>query len=223
VAACLHYLLERDEVATPEDYVERLLQQFEQAVSGRDGNTYRVYLYGRSRPADTWKGWLVFERITDGARFATDVETTQPNAEAVLYWATGLTDAYFDGALERAQKPPRPEPVAVVVPEPVVSESGDSVSRQRRLAAIEQAVLACFTRHTTRRLLTRIVFDELPNAHADIVRALEDLEKQGGLLVRRTEEGNDWLFLTQPGAEVAGVQGVSGLATVVDREPPRPR
>jgi hypothetical protein len=38
-----------------------------------------------------------------------------------------------------------------------------------------------------------------------VVRALEDLEKQGGLLIRRTEEGNDFVFLTQVGAEVAGV------------------
>lgn len=47
-------------------------------------------------------GLAEFERTTDGRRFSTDVETTQPNAEALLYWSTGLTAAYFEGALERA-------------------------------------------------------------------------------------------------------------------------
>ena len=85
--------------------MERLLQEFERRITDDQGTIYRVFLFGRSRPADTWVGWLVFERISDGQRFSTDVETTQPNAEAVVYWATGLTDIYFDGALVRAMTP----------------------------------------------------------------------------------------------------------------------
>jgi hypothetical protein len=83
--------------------MERLLQ-FERPIADATGASYNVSVYGRSRPSDTWQGWLVFERTTDGKRFSTDVETTQPNAEAIVYWATGLTDTYFDGALQRAQK-----------------------------------------------------------------------------------------------------------------------
>ncbi|SRR6184192_2985683 len=111
--------------------MEQLLQQFEKPIADKSGVSYTVFLYGRNRPGDTWQGWLVFERSNDGKRFATDVETTQPNADAI---------------------------------------------------------------------------HELPYAHADTIRALEDLEKQGGLLVRRTEEGSDWLFLTEAGAVAAGVE-----------------
>lgn len=82
--------------------MERLLHQFEETFSGRAPETYRVYVYGRSREHDTWQGWLVFERLSDGRRLPTPVETTQSTAEAITYWATGLTSAYFDGALERA-------------------------------------------------------------------------------------------------------------------------
>ena len=32
----------------------------------------------------------------------TDRETTQPNLRALEYWATGLTPAYLEGALDRA-------------------------------------------------------------------------------------------------------------------------
>jgi hypothetical protein len=37
------------------------------------------------------------------------------------------------------------------------------------------------------------------------VRAFEDLEKKWRLLVRYTSEGNDWLKLTDAGAEYTGV------------------
>jgi hypothetical protein len=191
--------------------VERLLQQFEQPVTDRSGIDYRVYVYGRSRPADTWQGWLVFERVSDGARFATDVETTQTNSDAILYWATGLTDAYFGGALDRAMKAATPAPVRPVVPipPPLVGEQVDATIRLQRLGAIERDVLGAFTKRGAVRVLTQSVLDELPYAHADVVRAFEDLEKRGGLLIRRTEEGNDWLLLTELGASVAEVRGPS--------------
>lgn len=199
--------------------MERLLQEFERPITDTAGMLYRVFLYGRSRPGDTWQGWLVFERTTDGRRFATDVETTQSNAEAILYWATGLTDAYFDGALARAQNPRPHDASAIAVPPPVVSS--DTETHRRRLAALERDVLDCFARYRTRRLLTQSLLAELPHAHADVVRALEDLEKQGGLLTRQTEEGNDWVFLTPVGAEAAGVADTPAVTETVHREPPR--
>ena len=194
--------------------MERLLQEFDKPVTDAGGVLYRVFLYGRSRPADTWQGWLVFERISDGRRFATDVETTQPNAQAVLYWATGLTDAYFDGALVRAQNPRPHDATPMAVPPPIVSS--DSDTHRRRLAALERDVLDCFARHRVRRLLTQSLFADLPHAHADVVRALEDLEKQGGLLIRETDNGNDWLLLTPAGAEEAGLTGAQAAPPLID-------
>jgi hypothetical protein len=85
--------------------MDQLLQQFEALVDDGAGNRYAVYLYGRSRPGDTCQGWLVFERTSDGRRFSTPAETTQPNMEAVAYWGTGLSATYFDGALQRALNP----------------------------------------------------------------------------------------------------------------------
>jgi hypothetical protein len=81
--------------------MDRLLQQFE-ALLARGGETYTVSVYGRSRPADTWIGWLVFERQRDGRRFSTPAETTQPDEPAIIYWASGLEKTYLDGALDRA-------------------------------------------------------------------------------------------------------------------------
>lgn len=187
--------------------MERLLQQYEHRVVDGSGETYDVFLYGRSRPQDTWQGWLVFERASDRARFATDVETTQPNVEAILYWGSGLSAAYFDGALARAQKPAQaPAPVTVVPP--------------ATLAQIEREVLAFFTRHRILSARTQAVLDGLPYVHADVVRALEDLEKQSRYLVRRTEEGNDWLFLTETGVQAAGLDDVRRTTETTIADPP---
>ena len=188
--------------------MERLLQEFERRITDDSGTIYRIFLYGRSRPADTWIGWLVFERLSDGQRFATDAETTQPNAQALVYWATGLTDTYFDGALARAMRP-RSVASPLPAPAPIVGNFDDSRTRRQRLANLERAVLACFTRHRTTRLSTLMIFGELPNAHADVVRAFEDLEKQGGLLLRRTKDGGDWVYLTRAGAIAAGVTDIA--------------
>ena len=177
--------------------MDRLLQQFEAPVRDKNGDTYVVSLFGRSREGDAWQGWLTFDRQRDGRRFTTPVETTQSNAEAVLYWATGLTDAYFEGALARAMSPsPMPQTTAATDGPPLVARAVDHATRAERLTHIERDVLDVFATRRENRVLTQTLFDTLPHAHADIVRALEDLEKQQRLVERRTEEGNDWVFLT---------------------------
>jgi hypothetical protein len=175
-------------------FMDQLLQQFETPVYDRDGESYVVYLWGRSRPGDTWQGWLVFERAGDRRRFSTPVETTQPNGEAVVYWGSGLTATYFDGALQRALNPGGTVEAARPIA-PLVARGVDSAARRERLSDIERDMLAWFDRHRSTRALSQTLFDELPYAHADIVRAIEDLEKNGHYLTRRTEEGNDWIFL----------------------------
>ena len=77
---------------------------------------------------------------------------------------------------------------------------------KRRLARVEEYVLGFFQRKGRARALAREIFDGSPGyANADIVRALEDLEKRQRLLVRHTEEGDDWVSLTDEGARAAGL------------------
>lgn len=194
--------------------MDRLLQQFDTPVADAEGAQYNVLLYARDRVADTWQAWLVFERMPAAARFETDVETTQPNAEAVLYWATGLTDAYLEGALTRALQPRRS------APPPVVKQPAGFDMRRPRLADVERAILACFARRQAIWMLTQAVFDDMPVPHATVVRALEDLEKHGGLVVRRTVDGSDWIFLTEEGVAAAGVTKITRSDANVRRDPP---
>jgi hypothetical protein len=79
---------------------------------------------------------------------------------------------------------------------------------KRRLGQIEDYVLGLFKRSERRKLLTREVFDGGSDyANADLVRAFEALEKQQRMLVRYTEEGNDWLQLTPAGVALVGLPG----------------
>ena len=72
---------------------------------------------------------------------------------------------------------------------------------RRRLEQIEQYVLDFFQTADQPRILAQELFDSTGEyANADIVRALEDLEKTQRLLVRHTTEGNDYISLTPQGA-----------------------
>ncbi len=67
----------------------------------RSGTAYRIEVIGVERSDHTWEGRL---RFSDDAEksVTTGEETSQPNREALEYWATGLEIVYLEGALQRA-------------------------------------------------------------------------------------------------------------------------
>ncbi|MGH2376953.1 MAG: hypothetical protein ACRDGT_00580 [Candidatus Limnocylindria bacterium] len=80
-----------------------LIHEFEEPVRDPDGHLYRARAFGRRRRDGTWIGWLEFRPSgSGGVARATDRETTQPNEEALRYWATGIEVRYLEGAIERA-------------------------------------------------------------------------------------------------------------------------
>jgi hypothetical protein len=75
------------------------------SLEAGDGQVYGlVRVHAEPSPVgSTWEGWIEF--VTElGQRVVTDRETTQPNREAVAYWATGLEPIYLEGALQRAAR-----------------------------------------------------------------------------------------------------------------------
>ena len=63
---------------------------------------YSVLVLGAERGDGTWSGWIEFVPTDGSSRLRTAQETSQPNRDALAYWASGLEDVYFDGALARA-------------------------------------------------------------------------------------------------------------------------
>ncbi|HEU4713783.1 MAG TPA: hypothetical protein VFS76_19605 [Pyrinomonadaceae bacterium] len=78
---------------------------------------------------------------------------------------------------------------------------------KQRLERIERYILGFIQNRQQTRILAKDLFDSTAEyANADIVRALEDLEKHERLLVRHTYEGNDYITLTPQGAIYVGFE-----------------
>jgi hypothetical protein len=67
-----------------------------------EGALYAILARGERRDDGLWEGWLEFQPLDGGPPLRTGRETTQPNREALVYWASGLEPIYFEGAFERA-------------------------------------------------------------------------------------------------------------------------
>ena len=83
-------------------HAELLAELTERFTSG-GGVPYQVRIWGGPRAERTWAGWLEFASADGTDVRRTGQETTQPDREQVLYWATGLGPAYFEGAFARAR------------------------------------------------------------------------------------------------------------------------
>jgi hypothetical protein len=70
-----------------------------------DNVRYRAHACGAETPGGMWQGWLEFLPLDGGPPIRSGRETTQPNRTDAVYWATGLTPVYLEGALRRALTP----------------------------------------------------------------------------------------------------------------------
>ena len=111
-----------------------VLVAFDKPVADESG-AYRARAIGRRADDGMWEGWLEFDPIDplgSGAEtIVGPVESRQPERDHLVYWATGLTPVYLEGALHRARRPivvrtrvveepasDEPAPRAVTVPVP---------------------------------------------------------------------------------------------------------
>jgi hypothetical protein len=84
--------------------VSEVLVKFAEPVLRYQETSYRAQACGAAMTDGLWEGWIEFIPIAPGggARLRSPRETTQPNRVDTLYWATGLTSTYLEGALVRA-------------------------------------------------------------------------------------------------------------------------
>jgi len=84
-----------------------VLVEFDAAFPGPDGARYAPRACARPSDDGRWEGWLEFSDLDTGAVVRSGRETTQPSRDGVMYWATGLTRVYLEGALARTMTPVR--------------------------------------------------------------------------------------------------------------------
>jgi len=111
-----------------------VLVAFTTQVSGRDGLRYEPRACGGTTEDGLYEGWIEFVPIGDGQPMRTPRETLQPNRADLVYWATGLTQAYLEGALGRALAEPvvveRERAVAVMFDGPAPPRVTSTNARQ---------------------------------------------------------------------------------------------
>ena len=81
-----------------------ILALFDHPIQDHFG-TYRSRVVGREAPDGMWEGWIEFVPMGHGDLLVSGVESRQPEREHLVYWATGLTPVYLEGALARARSP----------------------------------------------------------------------------------------------------------------------
>jgi hypothetical protein len=88
-----------------------VLVEFTDPIEVEDGTRYIARACGGEIANRMWHGWIEFIPTTGGEVLRSGRETTQPNRQDTLYWATGLTAVYLEGALQRALRPLERPPV----------------------------------------------------------------------------------------------------------------
>jgi hypothetical protein len=78
-----------------------LLVRYTGRILADDGTAYFAQACGGLVDDGLWEGWIEFMSERGGA-LRTARETEQPNRDALVYWAEGLTVPYLEGALSRA-------------------------------------------------------------------------------------------------------------------------
>jgi hypothetical protein len=83
-----------------------VLRSFDEPITHSTG-TFHARVVGRAASDGMWEGWMEFVPIEPGGTevVVSPVESTQPEREDLIYWASGLTVVYAEGALDRALHP----------------------------------------------------------------------------------------------------------------------
>ena len=140
-----------------------VLVQFQEPISA-EGRFYVSRVCGRAAPdGDGWEGWIEFVPGDGSEVLRSRRETRQSSRDGLLYWATGLTQVYLEGSLERTLSPERVVPVAVTT-EPAYDGPAPEPSRVP-VAVIPEAVLDPFSVYAKGEDLLRQELNALSTWH----------------------------------------------------------
>jgi hypothetical protein len=83
-----------------------VLMKFAEPVLSAERKLYEAQATGAEMRDGRWESWIEFTPLDGGTPVRSPRETTQPNRVDTVYWASGLTGIYLEGALARALRRP---------------------------------------------------------------------------------------------------------------------
>jgi hypothetical protein len=96
--------------------IPQTLLRYPRPINTNDGRAYEARACGSEGRGGIWEAWIEFVPVDGGKPVRSPRETTQPNLVDTEYWATGLTDVFLEGALQRALNPLTPTPGSPLPP-----------------------------------------------------------------------------------------------------------
>jgi hypothetical protein len=148
-----------------------VLLQFQEPVSSPEGTFYTARVCGRPASDSGWEGWIEFVPSDGSEVLRSQRETRQSDRDALLYWATGLSQVYLEGSLARTLEPVRPPRPAVHV-EPAYDGPAPDPWAVHPTAPAIQAVLDPFSVYAKGEDLLRQELKALNEWHLrNIIRA----------------------------------------------------
>ena len=145
-----------------------LLVRFTERIAAEDGTSYLPQACGGIADDGLWEGWIEF--VSPSRTLRSPRETEQPNRDALVYWAEGLTVAYLEGALDRALAA---RSVSVPAEETTSSISSRPTSR-RASGTTPHAILDPFTAYAEGEELLRGQLRALSRDHVvNIIKAYD--------------------------------------------------
>jgi hypothetical protein len=153
-----------------------VLVEFDAVFRGPDAARYAPRACARLADDGRWEGWLEFSNLDTGTIIRSARETTQPSRADTMYWATGLTRVYLEGALARALAPTRRIEPARVEVEPAFDGPAPLTSTGE-VSAAPRTVLDPFEVYAQGE---RVLRQELSALELDHLRAIVQAYGLGG-------------------------------------------
>lgn len=151
--------------------MSEVLVRFTERVAAHDGTSYLPQACGGVADDGLWEGWIEFVSPTRTIR--SPRETEQPNRDALVYWAEGLTFAYLEGALDRALAP-RPVTLPAVETASSFASRPAAAAPRRTSGSTPRAILDPFTAYAEGEELLRGQLRALSRDHVvNIIKAYE--------------------------------------------------
>jgi hypothetical protein len=179
-----------------------VLVEFDAVFPGSDGARYAPRTCARLADDGLWEGWLEFSDLDSGAVIRTGRETTQPTRDDAMYWATGLTRVYLEGALSRALAPTRRLEPLRVESEPAFDGPAPTVTGE--LPVVPRAVLDPFEVYAQGENVLRQELSALDLNHLRAIVRAHGLDGGAGAESRVPEVLVEYI--------VAEVRALGGLA-----------
>jgi hypothetical protein len=145
-----------------------VLVRFTERIVAEDGTTYLPQVCGGVADDGLWEGWIEFTPES-GHTLRTQRESEQPNRDALVYWAEGLTVIYLEGALKRALETGRAD---TRTEERALSRYSEPAPRHPASTAVPHAILDPFAAYSEGEELLRKQLGALSRDHlVNIVKA----------------------------------------------------